>query len=206
MLLPLIILSRYRKHIDMTTTSKFHWLVTAVTMLAVVNLVFLGYIWLQKKDGTKEIQQPKDARNYLVKKLKLNAHQQQQFDSLRKGHFEQMKKDREEMKKLKDAFFGQLKNGDGKDGKGIAQQIGSLQARIDLNTFSHFAALRNICTTGQREKFDDIIEDVLRNMGRGPGPPGGGRPGPPPGEGPPPGGGPPLPPGHGEQQLPPTKK
>src|SRR6476660_5266187 len=115
MQLPQIIPFHYRKHIDMVTTSKFNWLVTAITILAVVNLGFLGYIWLQKKEGTKEIQKPKHAGDYLVTGLKLNAQQQQQFDSLRKGHFEQMKKDREEMRGLKDAFFGQLKNGNGKD-------------------------------------------------------------------------------------------
>ena len=55
MQLPLIIPSHYRKHINMATTSKFNWLVTAITILAVVNLVFLGYIWLQKKEGTNGV-------------------------------------------------------------------------------------------------------------------------------------------------------
>ena len=173
----------------MATTSKFNWLAIAVILLAAINLVFLGYIWLERKDETKTIQQPKDARDYLVKELRLNETQQQQFDSLRKGHFEQMKNDREETKRWKDAFFGKLKDGNGSGDNSIAQQIGALQAKIDLNTFQHFASLRNICTEEQKKRFDEIIEEVLRNMGRGPGrpdgPPPGDRQGPPPPDGPP---------------------
>lgn len=188
-LLLLIIPFHYHKHTDMATTSKFNWLIAAVIGLAAVNLVFLGFIWFQKKEAAKEMHPPKDARDYLVAELQLNTRQQQQFDSLRKGHFEQMKKDREEMRDLKDAFFGQLTRGKGNDEKGVAQQIGSLQSQIDLNTFNHFAALRSLCTEEQKKKFDEIIGDVLRNMGRGPGggPPPHEPPGPPPGEGPPPG-------------------
>jgi periplasmic protein CpxP/Spy len=158
----------------MATTTKFNWLAIAVMLLAVVNLAFLGYIWMERKDEPKTMQEPKDARDYLVKELQLTQSQQQQFDSLRKKHFEQMRSDREETRRLKDAFFGQLKNGNAAGDAGTAQQIGALQAKIDLNTFQHFAALRNICTEDQKKRFDDIIEDVLRNMGRGPGP---GRPG-----------------------------
>jgi periplasmic protein CpxP/Spy len=161
----------------MATTSKLNWLAIAVIFLAAVNLVFLGYIWLERKDETKIFQQPHDARDYLVKQLRLNDVQEKQFDSLRKGHFEQMKTDREEMRRLKDDLFSQLKNGNGSGENGIARQIGEVQSRIDLNTFRHFASLRAICTEEQKKRFDEIIEDVLRNMGRGPGRPDGAPPG-----------------------------
>lgn len=178
-----IIPSRYRKLIDMATTSRFNWLAVAVMVLAAVNLAFLAYIWLERKDKP-EATQPHDARDYLVNELKLNESQQQQFDSLRKEHFGQVKADREQTRKLKDTFFGALKNGNADGDSSTAGEIGSLQAKIDLNTFRHFAALRRICTGQQKKRFDEIIEEVLRNMGRGParpdGPPPGGRPGPPP--------------------------
>jgi periplasmic protein CpxP/Spy len=138
-------------------------------LLAVLNLTFLAYIWFERSDR-KRPDAPKDARDYLVRELNLNVAQQRHFDSLRQGHFEQMQRDREEMRKLKDAFFGQLKNAGDTIPAALAQEIGAVQARIDLNTFHHFAALRRICTDEQQKKFDDIIQNVLKNLGR-PGPP-----------------------------------
>src|SRR5215217_5846986 len=150
----------------MAITSKLNWLVIAVILLAVVNLAFLGFIWFEQKEKEQIREQPKDARDYLVTELNLNNKQQQQFDSLRKIHFQQMNTDRNEMRKLKDAFFGQLQNDSNSAANGLGQQIGDLQTKIDLNTFHHFAALRSICSNEQKQKFDKIIQNVLINMGR----------------------------------------
>ena len=168
-------------HINMATTSKYNWLVIAVILLAFVNLASLGFIWFQNQNKNDRLPPPKDARDFLVNELKLNEKQVRQFDSLRKIHFEEMNKNRENMRWLKDSFFDQLKTETTVASDSLAKQIGAMQTKIDLNTFHHFRELRKICTGEQKEKFDNIIQDVLRSMGRGPqGEPPGGRKGPPP--------------------------
>ena len=56
-----------------------------------------------------------------------------------------------------------------------AQIIGAIQTKIDLETFSHFSQLRSLLNVEQKEKFDKVIQQVLRNMGPRGGPPPGGR-------------------------------
>ncbi len=163
----------------MASTLKFNWLVIAVIFLAVVNLAALGFIWLEKQKVNDRPHGNRDARDFLVNELALDKKQTQQFDSLRTIHFKEMNKRREEMRQLKDRLFDGLKIENDTAANTIAQQIGILQKTIDLNTFQHFAALRKICTEEQKQRFDRVIQDILRNMGRAPG----GRPeGPPPGE------------------------
>jgi hypothetical protein len=109
-----------------------------------------------------------------------------------------MQRDRQQMRRLKDALFENLKTpADDTDADSIAREIGRLQTAIDQNTYQHFKAVRAMLKPAQQKKFDDVIQSVLRNMGGPPprreGPGGRGFPpdGPPPHgehpEGPPPG-------------------
>lgn len=153
--------------------AQIKWLIGAVVALVVINIALVAFVWL-RKDGNAQ-QRGGDAREYLIKTLSLNEQQQKTFDSLRDGHFEKMKGYNEQMHHLKDALFEQLKSAGNPSADSIAQKIGQMQTKIDLETFNHFSQLRAILTKEQAEKFDNTIQDVLRTMG----PPG--RNGPPPG-------------------------
>jgi hypothetical protein len=147
---------------------QFKWLVALVVLLVVANLALVATIWLKKDRDIK----PKggDAKDYLVEQLSMTGSQVSSFDSLRKGHFERMRKFQDEMKYLKESLFNQLKEPPSRQDS-VAQKIGELQAKIDLETFDHFSALRSILTVGQKKTFDNVIQTVLRNMARGGGPP-----------------------------------
>jgi hypothetical protein len=150
---------------------RFNWLVAAVIVLALVNLGTLAFIWINKP-GHEERPLP-EARDMLVRDLQLNEVQRAQFDSLRNVHFAGMQQYHEEMRRLKDALFDRLKTPADSSVHQIAVGIGEVQSKIDEATFSHFHALRALCDTAQKEKFDRIIQQVLRNMA--PGHPGPGR-------------------------------
>ena len=99
---------------------------------------------------------------------------------------------RNEMRKLKDGLFEQLKWPANAQIDTLTRKIGELQTIIDKETFNHFSQLRELLNKDQAEKFDNTIQDVLRTMGRegrpdGPPPPHreGMLGGPPPVEGPP---------------------
>jgi periplasmic protein CpxP/Spy len=173
---------------------KFNWLAVLVAGLVLLNIGLLGTVWLKKKpEAVSEKFPPKhDARDLLISELELDSMQVKSFDSLRKDHFNEIRGYRDAMRDLKDDLFQAISKPDGSQDS-IAAEIGKLQSKIELATFNHFAALRNICNEDQKEKFDEVIHDVLRSMGRpqghGDGPPPRGRPprddehpGPPPGE------------------------
>jgi hypothetical protein len=157
------------------------WLIGLVALLVVVNLALVASIWLKKEKDVR----PKvgDAKDYLVEQLSMTPSQVRSFDSLRKGHFERMRKYQDEMKYLKETLFNQLKETSPQHDL-VARKIGELQTRIDLETFDHFSRLRSSLSEEQKKKFDNIIQIVLRSMAPGGGPLPGFRPGE---EGPPPG-------------------
>lgn len=170
--------------------SSTSWLVYVVIALALVNLGALGFIWLHtdKPAATEERGRPpgEDARTILVRELALDPEQTRRFDGLRSQHQAAMRDYREQMRELKDRLFDGLQ--DEKDSSAAApaaRAIGELQAQIDLTTYAHFRAVRALCNPGQKEKFDRVIQQVIRNMGGpmrppGPPPPGEGHPGGPP--------------------------
>ena len=167
--------------------TKVKWLMSLVAVLVVLNVALLAFLWTSKKNDVNYTNRPGDGRAYLIKSLKLNDKQQQQFDSLRKNHFEQMTSYNEEMRRLKDELFDNLHQPAIGNIDSITNRIGEIQSKIDLQTFRHFSAVRAMLNEDQKSKFDITIKDVLHRMApKGDRPPG-------PGEregGPPPNGAP----------------
>lgn len=152
----------------MSSPTKFNWLIVAVVVLAAVNLVTLGFLWFGRRNGPPPRH---DARQFLVSELQLNGAQTAQFDSLRKIHFGTVDSLREEVHHLKDELFARLSQPGDSGSMQITRRIGEAQTAIERSTFEHFHSLRQICSPVQQKKFDNIIQDVLRNMGGGQRPP-----------------------------------
>ena len=158
----------YHKPIEMNAKAK--WLIVLITLLALINIVLLATIWL-KKDAGEFSERRGDARDYLIKSLSLNEAQIKSFDSLRKEHFERMNQYQEQMHGLKDDLFNELNHSPNAHTDTLAQRIGIVQTKIDLETFEHFSQLRFLLNEEQTKKFDTIIRDVLRTMVPRGGPP-----------------------------------
>lgn len=117
--------------------------------------------------------------------------QKMDYEKLRGEHQATVRPLREQIKNAKDELFELLKNDTVSLAivEAAAAKPAFIQQQIDLASFQHFKKLRTICTPVQQEKFDKIIQDVIRQMapmqgGRRPGGPGDRPDGPPPGEGP----------------------
>jgi periplasmic protein CpxP/Spy len=150
------------------TSKQTRWATIVVAVLAILNIALIATIWLQNKKQI-EPQRPPDARELLVHDLDLNEEQVKVFDSLRKIHFNEVGLLREQMHEKKDELFSRLSSA-GESPDSAAASIGNLQTKIELATFRHFAALRTILNKDQQVKFDQVIQEVLRNMGRPDGP------------------------------------
>lgn len=191
----------YRKPIKMSKTTK--WLVGLVAVLMVVNIALLATIWLKRNGTTGPPAFKGNARDFLVDTLSLNDSQVRNFDSLRQAHFKKIDDDKRKLLFLRDRLFALLSEKDTSRIKTqikdfLQQKIGEVQADIDLETFRHFYQLRSTLNEQQKQRFDSVIQNVLRTLdprGNGPGgpmpheaPPDEGRDGmlPPPPNGPPP--------------------
>lgn len=182
----------------MSITAKNKLLTWLVVLLLIANAATIAMFWLNKKQKPP---QPKGQPNeFLVKELKLDTAQQQQLEVLVKEHRRQAEELRAKIRGAKDSLFALVKDPAATDStkQALAAVASRYTEQIDVLTLNHFQKIRAICRPDQQERFDEIIQDVIRMMGQprppmGPGGPGGpGRPGGP--GGPPPGDMPPPPP------------
>jgi len=164
-----------------------------VILLLAANAATIAVFWLSKP---KQPRGPKgNPAEFLVKELALDNKQQEQLNVLVKAHREGAQQLREKIKEAKEAFFNLLKEPAIADSTkhNAAKAVSSITEQLDIMTWDHFKQVRELCTTEQQKKFDEIIHQVTGIIGQqrppmGPGserPPG--RPGadnhpPPPGE------------------------
>ncbi len=162
-----------------------------VILLLIANIATISFFWMGMRNKHDPAQQPSE---YIIKELALNVVQQKEYKAMVDDHRKQSKQLNEQIRALKDSFFELLTHENINDSNKnmMATRIAALDQQLDLLTFDHFKQVRKICTLDQQQKFDKIIKDILRMMGRPaprgnhPPPPGGNRPPGPPEDGPPP--------------------
>lgn len=95
-----------------------------------------------------------------------NEQQVAQYEEMSNKHKELMKPMFEELRQTKDSLYGQLQLPAVSDSlvNYYLDKIGERQRNIDQKIFNHFLALREICTAGQRPKFDNVIKQTVKKM------------------------------------------
>ena len=186
----------------MNTSTSNRWFTVIILFLLSANMATLAFLWIShNKHNSAEHKPPPPNREvfqFITNELKLDSTQQQAFSKLREEHQAVQRIIQDSIRKAKDAFFALLQqpNVDTVLLQLAASKTSDLDRQLDLLTFRHFQKLRAICTAEQQQKFDSIIQEVLRQMAprknrQGPPPPFNGgegpnrRPPPPPGNGPP---------------------
>lgn len=138
------------------------WLV--ILGLLLLNLTLLGWIWFSPQNNLRlGGQSPGD---FLEQQLKFTTKQKEQFKLLREDHHRKTQTIRDTIRLLKKEFFGKLKKplSDAEiahETAAIAQKM----ATIDKITFRHFRDIRQICTPQQQDKFDNMVDELLRHLG-----------------------------------------
>lgn len=155
-------------------------------LLIVMNVVLLTALWMGYRGGPGNDKRVRGGDRFLEQKLELSTEQTQQLKELRKDHFDRMTSLREEFQEARKGLHDlwKVENGTAK-AEGQAEKVGDIQADIELEVFTHFSDIREICDDKQKAVLDSIIEDVLRGGERRGGPDGNR---PPRGKGPGPGG------------------
>ncbi len=180
----------------MSYFNKNKWWAIGILLLVVINIATLTTLWVLK-DGPPPKGRDGGAENFLIKELGLDSLQQIKLFELRRQHEQTVQEIRRSDRGAREALFDLLQKTNVSDSllNQAAYKVSAFDAQIQMATFHHFQRVRDLCRDDQKEKFAEILQQVLRMMG--PKPPGRGENGhPPSGEnGPPPGGenGPPPP-------------
>lgn len=164
-------------------------MIVVITLIA-VNCALIGTLWYNRyeRQPPPAVMPPPagNAFEYLCKELKLTPEQVKKYKALRDEHFTFTSKISQEMRLARDTFFNALKKPavSAEDVNMMEMQVLVRQQKLDTATFNHFRKLRAILTPVQQNKFDNIIQSVLRMMAGPHGPTGEQHPGQP-GAGPP---------------------
>jgi len=147
-------------------SSKF-WKIFAVILIA-LNITLIVFLLMRpfgnRHPGAKEEGAP---GKYLTEKLKFNAQQEAEFTKLRTAHHDSIEALKDEGKKLRKSFFDGLKTDATLSFKdSLSEKIAKNQKRIELVTYNHFEAVKKLCTPEQKIIFNDIIQELVENLGR----------------------------------------
>ena len=130
-------------------------------ILAVILMLMNGVlIFMLLKKSHVNNRSPQE-RNFLVKELQFTELQNDKFLSFDTVHRENMLRLDQQIRKQKDILFNSFSDGVVNiDSLGLL--IGGLAGKKDIEVFRFFQAVRKICTQGQQEKFDKIINKALK--------------------------------------------
>lgn len=162
----------------------------AVVILLMINLGILGLLWFERspKIPPERMNQmdsrhppermPPDGgpKEFLIRELKLNDKQTQDFLKLVDEHQTDMKRLRDKIRNEKTQLWDNISKSstEASNSETIASEIANDQKQIELVTFRHFQKVRELCDDTQKKKFDEVIKEALNMMGPNnpPSPPG----------------------------------
>lgn len=159
-----------------------------VVALVLINLATLATIWSMRQ-STEQVANPRameagerpSQTDFLADELDFTDTQKQALVALRQQHFKQMKAEHDKLRNLRQQLHGGLSGEDYNIAlaDSLSAEMGKQFAAMELLVAGHFREIRTLCSPQQEQKFDEVVEEVLR-MGPPDGakPPRGHRPGP----------------------------
>lgn len=153
----------------------------SVGILVILNIALLVNSWRKPGIAHPPIYSPHHAERggpakMIIEELKFTAEQIKQFEGLKESHQKSIRELNDKGREIRHAYFELLKQDevDQKQADELSNAIATNQKEIEKVTFDHFKEVRKMCNADQKKHFDEIIEDILRNMAggnRGPMPP-----------------------------------
>ena len=158
----------------MSYFNRNRWWTIAFVLLLMMNLATLATVWLLRDKNTPEARIPgQDVADFLTRELGFDSLQKEKLFALREEHHQQIRDVRDRSRRAKDSLFALLKEPNVADSVAAKAAYASswYDQQLDLITFHHLQKVRALCTDKQKEKFDNIIYQVLRSMNPMPPPP-----------------------------------
>jgi len=102
---------------------------------------------------------------FIIEKLQFTRDQEMAFNELKRAHHDSVMALQREGRRLREAFFAGLQSDTTFAAReDLVRQIADNQRQIELVTYDHFAAVKQLCNPQQKVIFNQIIGEVLRRM------------------------------------------
>jgi hypothetical protein len=144
-------------------------------VLLLSNLALVGYLVFGKQSARKPSQRQSRGEafsNYVIKEVNFSEEQAATFKQMMTEHIERMRPIMMEVRKAKDGMFSYMRQPVTPSDSVLqilADNIAQKQKMQELQSFSHFRQVRELCTEEQKPRFDSVIRKMInRSFGRGP--------------------------------------
>ncbi|XZF13163.1 Spy/CpxP family protein refolding chaperone [Chitinophagaceae bacterium MMS25-I14] len=141
-----------------------------IVCLLLINTGTLAWLWVQQGRQQGHEGRGNRADQLIIGRLHLNEAQQQQFEVLKHEHHGQMLDIQKESAEIHNVLFGLLKDSADNSSKkdSLITALAANDQRKETVTFEHFRKLRAILDVNQKADFDDLVEELGRQLMSGP--------------------------------------
>lgn len=142
-----------------------------IVCLIIFNLFFVFTYMNTSNDDRPD--RPNKNIDFIVKELGFNTSQLETFNEKSKGHHQKMIRWSNDIKGLKDSLFKTLSDDSVDEATidSISALICVKETQKDKEVYYHFKMIREIADDKQKEKFETILMDAMRQGYRGNRPP-----------------------------------
>jgi protein CpxP len=152
------------------STTRNRNLLIIIAVLLLTNVAVLVYFLGQKKNAaSSNAEKPRaGVSEMLQNEVGFNEDQTAKYKEMKGKQREKVRPMYDEMRKAKDSLFRLLSYPEASDSvvNKMAEVIAQKQKAIDLETLNHFKRVRTLCTSDQLAKYDTIILQMFRKMGK----------------------------------------
>lgn len=154
----------------MSNFTNNRWFAALMLLFLTANIATLAFLWMHKsgyrKAPTGGIRPGEQVFEFLTRELQLDSAQQASYQRLRMEHQAGVRPMQDSLRQLKDRFFSLLQQPNPADSllQRYSRDAADMDQQIMLFTLRHFQKVRAVCNAPQQEKFDKLIQDVIRQM------------------------------------------
>lgn len=141
--------------------------VTLLTILVIVLLIINCItLYFQFQKPKRNEQGPPGNPGMLFKKLHLNEQQEQQFEQLRKTHFEKRDSLKTEDMRLRKSMTDMIAAGVNDVSKidSITNLLAANRKQFELNFYTHFQQLYLLLEPDQKKAFGTVLEELVKRQ------------------------------------------
>ncbi len=112
-----------------------------------------------RKDGRFGEDRPK---NMVIEKLRFDKNQIAEYEKLIQNHRHQIREKDDEILKLKNELYSDLKNSQQNSAKNdsIIAKIADVQKQVEYIHFQHFLEIKKLCRPEQKAYFDQLADEI----------------------------------------------
>lgn len=146
---------------------RYKALIFIILFLLATNIAMLILLMSENSPRKRDHDSTQNRLSIILKNdVGFSETQLQQYQAFRNAQQQNVKPLFENIRKTKQAFYDQLPLNEISDSalNESASRIGEIQKQIDLQMFTYFKNIRNICTPAQLPKYDSAIKQVVIRM------------------------------------------